>query len=255
LKSARLACMKKFLILQSRPEKETADAEYASLCRDTGLSPENIERVRAPLGEKPRDETLKMYAGIIAGGGPYNMCDTLEDRKNIYGRILSDSVFDMVFQRILKNDIPTLAICYSLGFLSHVCSIKMEKNERQAEFGTVKIHLTEEGEKDPLLKGLPKTFTAFSGHKESCPTLPQGALLLAQNTRCKVQMYRMKKNIYATQFHPELDIQNVLLFIAHYKNHGYFPKEKAEDYARTFSRTTFPEPVKILRNFIEKYQG
>ena len=37
--------------------------------------------------------------------------------------------------------------------------------------------------------------------------LPPTAVLLATSPRCPVQMFRVKQNLYATQFHPELDVR------------------------------------------------
>jgi GMP synthase (glutamine-hydrolysing) len=246
--------MKPFLILQSRPEKETADAEYGAICRYAGLSENQTERVVAPFGDTPSDPTLSQYAGVIAGGGPYNSLDSGTERTRLPGRDACDAVFDAVFTHILAKHIPTLGICYSLGFLSHTCGVSMAKEPKHAEFGTVQVHLTEEGMRDPLLRGVPNTFTSFSGHKESCLTLPEGAVLLAKNGACPVQMYRLGEHIYATQFHPELDNENMMLFTKHYKHHGYFSPEEAEQYIATFRHTHITEPMKILRNFVERYR-
>jgi GMP synthase (glutamine-hydrolysing) len=247
--------MKPFLILQSRPERETADAEYAAICRYAGLSPDETERVAAPFGDVPADPTLQGYAGVIAGGGPYSILDAEEYRADAPARMRCDAVFEHVFARIVADDTPTLAVCYSLGFLTHTCGVCMVKEQQHAEFGTAEVLLTEAGMRDPLLVGLPKKFTAFTGHKESCTTLPNGAVLLAHNSTCPVQMYRLKQHIYATQFHPEQDIANMLLFISFYKEHGYFSPEKADEYAVYFAHTSVTEPVKILRNFVERYRA
>ena len=78
------------------------------------------------------------------------------------------------------------------------------------------------------MKGLPNKFTAYGGHKEACQSLPPGAILLAESQDCPIQMIRMGKNIYGTQFHTELDKDGVILRIKVYKNHGYFSPEDAE---------------------------
>src|SRR5690606_39734308 len=69
----------------------------------------------------------------------------------------------------------------------------------------VEVTVTAEGREDPLLAGAPDRFAAYVGHKEALSTLPPGAVLLATAPSCPIQMFRLGENMYATQFHPELD--------------------------------------------------
>ena len=118
----------------------------------------------------------------------------------------------------------------------------------------IDITLTEEGRKDPLLEGLPEVFRAFVGHKESCMELPPGAVLLASSKRCPHHMFRIRKNIYGTQFHPELDFENLEIRINVYKNAGYFPPEDAEKLIEMGRKENIIYPMMIMKNFIERYK-
>ena len=51
---------------------------------------------------------------------------------------------------------------------------------------------------------------------------------LAGSPTCPVQMFRVRQNLYATQFHPELDVPGLLTRISVYRNAGYFPPEEAD---------------------------
>ena len=42
-------------------------------------------------------------------------------------------------------------------------------------------------------------------------------------------MFRIKENLYATQFHPELDAEGLVTRIDIYRHAGYFPPESAEE--------------------------
>ena len=85
------------------------------------------------------------------------------------------------------------------------------------------------GGEDSLLGSLPPKFEAFLGHKEAVSRLPHGAVLLASSAACPVQAFRLGRNVYATQFHPELDVEALLERIEVYRHHGYFdPAELAE---------------------------
>src|SRR5690606_36851283 len=112
----------------------------------------------------------------------------------------------------------------------------------------------EEGLRDPLLRELPPAFHGFVGHKEGTRTLAPAAVLLATGADCPVQMFRIKQNLYATQFHPELDAPALLRRIEAYKEHGYFPPAEAED-VKDRIRTGPPvtEPEKILAAFVDRY--
>src|SRR3712207_7877914 len=67
----------------------------------------------------------------------------------------------------------------------------------------VPVTLTDAGRVDPLLAGMPDVFDALVGHKEACRVLPASAVLLATSPGCPVQMFRVGRNVYATQFRSE----------------------------------------------------
>ena len=46
--------------------------------------------------------------------------------------------------------------------------------------------------------------------------------MLASSPGCPVQAFRVGRNVYATQFHPELDGAAMTTRIHAYMNHGYF---------------------------------
>ena len=67
-------------------------------------------------------------------------------------------------------------------------------------------------------------------------------------------MYRINKNVYATQFHPEADASEFILRINNYKNHGYFPPEEAEALISSIEDIETPISNEILRRFANKYK-
>ena len=101
--------------------------------------------------------------------------------------------------------------------------------------------------------GISPVFDAYVGHKEACSRLPEAAVLLAHSPACPVQMFRLGRNMYATQFHPELDLPGLLARIAVYDRHGYYPAEGQADLIAHLEATTVDHPPKILRNFIARY--
>jgi GMP synthase (glutamine-hydrolysing) len=66
-------------------------------------------------------------------------------------------------------------------------------------------------------------------------------------------MFRIGKNIYATQFHPEADSGEFILRIETYKDYGYFAPEEAKDLIAAVSQADTPVPREILRRFVAYY--
>ncbi len=66
-------------------------------------------------------------------------------------------------------------------------------------------------------------------------------------------MFRIRDNLYATQFHPELDAEGLVTRIDIYRHAGYFPPESAEDLMAAARRFTATEPMNILKNFVTRY--
>jgi GMP synthase (glutamine-hydrolysing) len=120
--------------------------------------------------------------------------------------------------------------------------------------GAILIRLTTDGRADKLLQDLPDQFEAFGGHKEACEELPPEAVLLASSETCPVQMFRIKQNVYATQFHSELDNHGLSVRIGVYKHAGYFPPEQADELIVRTSQHKVVEPVRILKRFVDLYQ-
>jgi GMP synthase (glutamine-hydrolysing) len=119
--------------------------------------------------------------------------------------------------------------------------------------GSVRIGLTDAGAVDPVLAGMPPEFEAFVGHKEAVRTLPRNAVLLATSASCPVQMFRVRTNLYATQFHPELDVPGLLVRVRVYQNAGYFPPEELDALIARLEPAVVTEPGRMLANFVARY--
>jgi GMP synthase (glutamine-hydrolysing) len=78
-------------------------------------------------------------------------------------------------------------------------------------------------------------------------------VLLATSEASPVQMFRLRTNLYATQFHPELDLDGIVERVRVYKSYGYFAPEEADDVVARSREATVTEPRRILRNFVARY--
>ena len=212
---------------------------------------DEVHRIRMEQKGVP-EIRLSDYSGVILGGGPSNVSDT-DDKKYPYQKIFEPQL-DKLFDAIFESDFPFLGICYGIGALvKHQHGIVSKEKYAEA-VGVVDIKLTEAGKQDCLTAELPVVFKAFGGHKEACQLAPKGAVLLAGSDTCPFQMFRFKNNIYATQFHTELDEQGMALRIEVYKNHGYFSPGGAGKLIADIKDSQVIYPGMILKKFVEKYK-
>lgn len=241
--------MKPFLLIQSRPETAASDNEYEAFLKFSSLNKTQLQRFRIESSPLP---TIKLedYSGIIVGGGPFNASDPLDVKSE--AQIRTERELHTLLDTIITQDFPFLGACYGIGVVvSHQQGLVTRKYSE--DIGPTKITLTDEGKNDPLLAGIPPIFDAFVGHKEACEILPKSATLLASSELCPTQMFRIKNNVYVTQFHPELDSHGLEVRINIYKHAGYFPPETANDLIAQGHASNVMEPVKVLQNFITRY--
>lgn len=238
--------MKPFLLLQVRPEDPAADNEYQAFLQHCELEPAQLHRVRTELEYFPVIK-LDDYSGVILGGGPFNTSD--EHKSPMQQR--SEKRLYNLMQEICERDFPFIGACYGIGILVNSVGGVVGKGKYSEPVSAVEIQLSDEA--DQLLEGMPSSFTAFAGHKESCQDCPEEVKVLAYSAACPYQMLRYKKNVYATQFHPELDVEGIVLRINVYKNAGYFPAEDADELIKEVSVADVKYPSRILRNFVSKF--
>ena len=243
--------MKPFLLLASRAEDAAAEDEYAAYLRYGGLAPEQLRRVRLEAAPLPQLD-LAEYSGVIVGGSPFTSSDPADHKSETQHRV--ERELAGLLDRIVAEDFPFLGACYGVWTLGTHQGAVVDRTFGE-QLGGVEIELTQAGLADPLLRGMPRRFTAFTGHKEACTKLPSHAVLLASSRACPVHMFRIKQNLYATQFHPELDAEGLATRIDIYRHAGYFPPESAEELMADARRYTATEPMKILTNFVERYAG
>ena len=246
--------MKRFLILQLRPETEAADNEFDAFLAKGGLGADEVHRLRLDLEDLPAGLDLGDYAGVIVGGGPGCVSDAEADKDPLEKRI-EDQILGLM-PEICGRDMPYLGCCYGIGILGHHLAPGIVSKAAYGEpVGAVDCALTEAGRADPLLAGVPGSFRAFVGHKEAVQALPPGAVALVSSAPTPFQMLRYGQNVYATQFHPEADADGFETRIRIYKHKGYFPPEAADALIDEVRGEEVRFPERILANFVTRYRG
>ncbi|WP_405372632.1 MULTISPECIES: glutamine amidotransferase [unclassified Microbacterium] len=238
-----------FVLLATRAEDVPADEEYALFLRHSGLEERDLRRVRLERERMP-DLDLSDISGIFVGGGPFNASDPEAKKSATQRRV--EVEFSGLLDEVVRRDFPFLGACYGIGTVGAHQGARIDRTYGEP-ISVADVRLTEDGRRDPLLRDLPDAFAAFVGHKEAISALPPNAVLLASSRACPVQMFRVGANVYATQFHPELDLGGILTRIHAYQDYGYFDPTELGDVVAAVNRTSVTETATILRAFVERY--
>ncbi|MEM7563575.1 MAG: glutamine amidotransferase [Pseudomonadota bacterium] len=240
---------KPFLILQLRPEDETSNSEYQAILKYGGLEENDTHRIRIETSGIP-DISLDDYCAVIVGGSPFDISTAEADKTTIQLKIESD--FQHLFDQIIPRDFPFLGACSGCGLLGSYLKTPVTRKYSEP-VSCVSVGLTKDGRQDPLLDGFPDNIQVLLGHKEACDRIPDHATLLIRGDACPVQMFRVGKNVYATQFHPEGDAEGFTVRVHAYKHHGYFAPGEADQLIEALTQEDTPYSREILRRFVDRY--
>lgn len=236
---------KPFLLLSIRTEERAAAEEHAAFARFLGVAIDEVRRVglgTAPLPTLDLDD----WAGIILGGGAFNASDPEESKSA--AQIQAEGDLVRLLDVVVARDFPFLGACYGIGSIGRHQGAVVDRTFPEP-VGPVSVELTDAGLADPLFADLPRAFRAYGGHKEAITRLPDHAVALATSAAAPVQAFRVGRNVYATQFHPELDLEGVLTRIKVYAHYGYFDPSEQDALSAAATAVTVVHPMTILRNF------
>lgn len=241
--------MKPFLLLATRADDSVADTEYEAFLKYGGLAPDELVRIRLERESMPEID-LDEYSGIIVGGGPFNATDPVDQKSDAQLRV--EAEISALLDRVVARDFPFFGACYGIGTLGiHQGGVVDGTYAERA--GAVAIAVTEEGATDPVLADLPTVFDAFVGHKEALSVAPPNATVLASSSSCPIQMFKIGQNIYATQFHPELDVPGIVERMQAYRHEGYFAPHELDALIDEVSAADVSASSRVIRNFVSRY--
>jgi GMP synthase (glutamine-hydrolysing) len=157
----------------------------------------DVEVIHAYRGETVPAFLPAQYSGAITMGGYMGANDDIEFPWLIDARSLMKDV--------VANDIPFFGICLGGQLLAAAVDGKVEPTP-VPEIGVASFHVTADAAQDSVFGHLAgKDVVAAEWHKDYITDLPDEAVVLAGNDVCPVQAFRMGKNVYGVQFHPEID--------------------------------------------------
>lgn len=217
--------------------------------RAGGLADHELHTIRMERGPLP-EIRLDDYSAVLLGGGPFNASDPQAEKPAVQKRFEAELV--PLLDEIVERDFPFFGACFGIGILGGHLGGKIDR-EYGEEPGAVEVRLTDEGQADPIFGQLPATFDGLVGHKEACSVLPDEAVLLATSDACPVQAFRVRENLYVTQFHPELDVDGVISRVIVYRDAGYFAPDDFDRIVENLRASNPIEPARLMRAFVERY--
>jgi GMP synthase (glutamine-hydrolysing) len=240
--------MKPFLLIATRDHDQAAAAEYQVVLRHAGLTGDQLVRLRLEAAPMPSID-LDDYSGIMLGGSSFNVSD--RDKSSVQLRV--EAELGALLARVIDADFPFLGMCYGIGIIVDARGGVVSTSQGEP-VSAAEVRLTEAGLADPLLAGVGESFHAFVAHKEGCAVAPPGVDVLGVGESCPLQIVRVKRNVYATQFHPELDADELATRMKIYEHAGYFaPHEYEALVAQAKDSPVDGRQHVLLRNFVERY--
>jgi GMP synthase (glutamine-hydrolysing) len=181
--------MRRLLVFQHVPYEILGTLD--PLLRDAGF------RIRyVNFGRQPDAwPQIMRYQGLVVLGGPMN-CDQSERHPHLLTEI-------ELIRRAISHGKPVLGICLGAQLIARALGARVSKNPVK-EIGWYDLSPTREGERDPLFAQLGPVEKIFQWHGDTFE-IPDGAVHLATSPDCNHQAFRYAENVYALQFHLEVD--------------------------------------------------
>jgi len=181
--------MKKLLVLQHVPHEGLGTLD--ALLQNAGVGVDTIHFWREPEAEPG----LNGYDGLVILGGPMGVYDAK--------KIPHLTVATKLIESAVKNNLPVLGICLGSQLIAGALGARVYPSGIK-EIGWYDLSPAASAQVDPLFRHLNRVEKVFQWHGDTFD-LPNGAVHLATSPFCTHQAFRYGGNVYALQFHLEVD--------------------------------------------------
>jgi GMP synthase (glutamine-hydrolysing) len=181
--------MRRMLVFQHVPHEILGILD--PLLRDAGF------RIRYVNFGRRRDAMpdIARYHGLVVLGGPMNCYETTR-----YPHLAFETE---AIRAAIDKGLPVLGICLGAQLIARALGAEVRSNDAK-EIGWYDVSPTPAGSKDPLFSHFAGTEKIFHWHGDRFE-IPRGAVHLAASALCTNQAFRYGDNVYALQFHLEVD--------------------------------------------------
>lgn len=236
-------------MMTTRTIEAVAESEREAMLRLTGLEADELVNVRLEREPFPYID-FSHWDGVILCGSSFDVSAPEED-KSLRQRDIERNMADLAV-RAISADFPVLGICYGLGLVAKVLGGRVG-GEISEDISAPVLRLTAEGRRDPILDGVPERFRAYVGHHESVVLPPVHMIPLVTGSTAPLQMARVGRNMYLTQFHPELDYEGISVRIESFADYGYYPPEERALVEARVEGVDVAHAHRILANFVSRF--
>jgi GMP synthase (glutamine-hydrolysing) len=147
--------------------------------------------------------SLDDVSGVVLFGSTYNV-EHADEQPFIHA-------LRAITQESIDRGVPFLGVCFGAQVLAWTLGSEIRKAPRR-EVGYVPITPLPAATDDPLLSQYPPGEPVFQWHMDTFD-LPRGAELLVTGDGVANQAYRVGPTTWATQFHFEIDLPELELWI------------------------------------------
>lgn len=215
------------LFLQCRPAGLIADDERQSIAQLGGLEV-GTSLISVMMLEEPQFDPLQLdlqrdYAAVIISGSPFGARATAA-AKDPQLQWMHQRLSRLV-EQLLLSDLPCLGLCYGLQLLGQAAGVSLTDQYKE-DLQAVRVSLTAAAKTDPVTARLPSQLWGYVGHVDALADTPSSATLLGQGDFCPRQLLRFGKNVYGTQFHPEITTEGMRIRINTYGDTYYAADQK-----------------------------
>lgn len=139
---------------------------------------------------------LTEYSHIIILGGAIS---AYEDKQYSFLRY----EFQLL-EMAIKQHIPIIGICLGSQILAKVLGAKVYRGQVGREAGWCVLELTDAARTDSLFQDFPQRFKVFESHQDTFD-IPSDCVHLVCSDKYSNQAFRYRDDVWALQFHPEID--------------------------------------------------
>lgn len=177
-------------------------------------------------GENLRDglfeSNINNFMGLVVLGGDQSVYE--EDKFSYL------SIEKKIITKFIEKDKPVLGICLGSQLIASVLGAKVYRGDKGEEIGWYDVYITDMAKLDSVFSNYYPSIKVFQWHGDTFD-LPKDTLLLATSENYPNQAFRYKSNVYALQFHIEVEKDDIELWLSRSKKLSEDDKSKVlEEY-------------------------